>query len=102
MSEIEAPAAPRFTGNKARTTTVPLEHHIEYDGKVYTAIIVSRMTVTQVGEFVEAAQAQGGEARLPMFDAPPEVIDALDPDDAENVNKVVRDFLPRSLRPATD
>ena len=98
----EAPAAPRFTGNKARTTTVPLEHHVEFAGKVYTAIIVSRMTVAQVGEFVEAAQVDGANARLPMFDAPFEVIDALDPDDAETVNKAVRDFLPRSLRPATD
>jgi len=36
-------------------------------------------------------------ACLPMFDCPPEIIDALDPDDAERVNEVIRDFFAPSL-----
>jgi hypothetical protein len=32
-----------------------------------------------------------------MFDCPPEIIEVLDPDHAERVNEVIRDFLSRPV-----
>lgn len=99
MSE-DGKAPPRFCGTRPREKLVPLDYPVEYDGKVYDGIRVRRMTVAEVGAFIEAAGGEDAKtARLPMFDAPPEVLDALDADDAERVNEVVRDFLPRALRP---
>jgi hypothetical protein len=56
------------------------------------------MKTSEVAEFIEQVRSDAKSAALPMFDAPKEVIDALDPDDAEAVNKAVNDFLPRVLR----
>lgn len=85
-------AKPKFVNSKDRFRTVKLEWPIEYDGKVYDSVTVSRMTTRQVGEFIE------GKGRLVIFDVPSEVIDELDDDDAVEVNKAVEDFLPRRLR----
>lgn len=79
-----------------RTRRVPLEWPVEYDGKVYDAVTVSRMS----GEQISAFYADEVSGRLPMFDCPFEVIDALDADDAMTVQKAVLDFLPRSMREA--
>ena len=97
--EIAKPAPPKFVGDRPRLCTVPLEWPVEYDGKTYTEITVRRMTAGEVMTFIEQATA-GGSPRLPMLEAPPEVIDALDADDADNVNKAVNDFLPRALQQA--
>ncbi|MGJ5029048.1 phage tail assembly protein [Bradyrhizobium sp. HKCCYLS2038] len=95
------PELPRFVGGKPRSRDVLLDWPLQYDGKIYDRITVRRMTTAEVGEFVAAASTEAGsDMRLPMFDCPPEIIDALDPDDAEKVNEAVRDFLPRLLRQA--
>jgi hypothetical protein len=92
---------PVFVSTKPRSREISLDWPLRYDGKLYDRITVRRMTTAEVGQFIAAASAEDyKEARLPMFDCPPEVIDALDPDDAERVNEAVRDFLPRALRPA--
>lgn len=85
---------------RPRSEVVTLEWPINFGGKLYEAICVSRMTAAQVDEFVEAVKAKGPKTSLPMFDAPPEVIEALDADDANRVNEVVSRFLPRALLPA--
>jgi hypothetical protein len=90
-----APVAPSFVDD--RTKTIPLEWPVEYDGEIYTDVTVRRMTGAEVSAFF----AQPEETRrLPMFNCPAEVIDALDADDAAAVSKAVMDFLPRSMRPA--
>lgn len=101
--DMDAPAEvpaliepPRFVG-RIRSKMVPLEWPIEFGGKLYESVTVSRMTAKQVSEFVEASRA-GSKANLAMFDCPIEVIDALDADDSEAVNAVALDFLPRALR----
>lgn len=100
MSEIEkdAPAekpAPRLLG--VRSTVVPLDFPVDYDGKVYSEITVTRMTGAQVIEFVNMLKESGSRANLPMFDVPREVIDALDADDAEALDEAVFNFLPHRL-----
>ncbi|MGJ4927453.1 phage tail assembly protein [Bradyrhizobium sp. HKCCYLRH3095] len=95
------PGPPQFVGGKPRSRVVPLDWPLSYRGKTYDRITVRRMTTGEVGEFIAAASSEDMKnARLPMFDCPPEIIDALDPDDAERVNEVIRDFLPRLLRQA--
>ena len=98
---VAAPAPPKFVGDRPRFRTVPLEWPVEYDGKTYSEVSVRRMTAGEVMNFIEQA-TNGGSPRLPIFDVPPEVIDALDADDADNVNKAVNDFLPRALRQADE
>lgn len=97
---------PRFVGNKPRSREIALEHHIVFNGTIYENLVIRRMTTADVLSFVDEARENGEKARLPMFFAadgsaiPAEVLDALDPDDAEAVNKAITDFLPRALRPA--
>lgn len=96
------PAAPAFVeeDGRRRSEIVSLEWPVEYDGRVYRAIQVRRMTAAEVDAFVEEARANAGAARLPMFSCPHQVIDALDADDAARVNEIVLRFLPRALQPA--
>lgn len=96
------PAAPRFVGGPPRSRIVPLTWPVEYDGRVYNAITVHRLSAGDVGDVMRAIEEHGSKARLPMFDVPFEVIDALDADDADSVNAAVLDFLPRALRPADE
>jgi hypothetical protein len=102
-SSAAKPESPQFVGGRPRSREVLLDWPLQYAGKVDDRITVRRMTTAEVGEFVAAASAKDGrKARLPMFDCSPEVLDALDPDDAERVNEAVRDFLPRLLREADE
>lgn len=78
-----------------RFRTVKLEWPIEYDGKTYTEVTVRRMTSAEVADFL--TDAADGKAPA-LFDCPLEVLDALDDDDAAEVNKAVADFLPRRWR----
>lgn len=101
--ELDAvpPPAPKYADNgRPRFRVVPLEWPIEYDGKTYSEITVRRMTTAEVVALVDQMRDDVGAATLPMFDVPREVIDYLDPDDADEVNKAVNDFLPRGLRSA--
>jgi len=100
MPSAETPATKPVAILKGdRSRAIALSYPVEYDGIEYTTITVRRMTGAEVSAFYTA---DGDEKRLPMFDCPIEVIEALDADDAENVSKAVIDFLPRSMRAAAD
>jgi hypothetical protein len=95
-------AAPRFVGGRPRSTVVKLEYPIEFDGKVYEQITITRMTVKQLGAYIESIRnASGDPPPPPIFDAPREVIEALDADDSAAIDRIALDFLPRVLREAT-
>ena len=108
MDEMPDSSGVTFVGGKPRSKVVQLEFPVEHAGTTYTSIEVRRMTAGQVADFVDQAREAGREARLPMFyredgePVPVEVVDGLDADDAETLNEVIRDFLPRSLRAATE
>jgi hypothetical protein len=93
-----AVAAPRFASDRVRSAIVTLEWPIEFGGATYETITVRRMTGAEVSAWASSA----GEANLPMFDCPQEVVDALDADDAEAVSKAVIDFLPRRMRQVSE
>ena len=102
MSEPSEPSqSVKIVSGPPLTKKVPFIWGYEHEGQTYKAVTVRRMTVAEVEAFVEAAKAEGAKAELPMFDVPQAVIDALMPDDSAAVNEIVRDFLPRALRPAT-
>ncbi|PYF05047.1 hypothetical protein BJ122_102273 [Rhodopseudomonas faecalis] len=93
-------AAVRYVSDKPRSRSIPLEFPVEYDGKRYDQVTVSRMTTAQVADFMAAVHEQGGKAKLPMYDCPHELLPHLDADDGERVDAAVMDFLPRALREA--
>ena len=105
--EQTAPAAPKFAAGKLRSETVPLEWPIEYDGKTYATVTVSRPTIAELDEWRDriAGMKDAGQdvskERLPMFDAPTPVLEALDPDDEDRVSEVAGRFLPRRFRDDT-
>lgn len=92
--------APKFVGDRAREKVIPLEWPLEYDGKLYEAVTVRRCTGTEIAEYV-VALAGGQSPLFPGLDCPLEVYEALDADDLESVDEVVRDFLPRRFRAAS-
>jgi len=98
MTSPKKPSAPgpRFVGPGA-FRVVPLQFPLEYDGVVYNEIKVLRLSAKQVNDFVEAV-GEDSSAKLPVIEGPSEVLDYLFPDDLEEVNKVIEDFLPRVLR----
>lgn len=81
-----------------RTRIVPLEYPAELaDGTIIREVVVRRMTSAEVEAFTAAA-AGGQEVRLPMFDQPSEILDSLDSDDSDALNRVAIEMLPRRLR----
>lgn len=104
MTAVENKSVARFADRSRIETIVKLEYPIEYDGKIWDAITVSSPTVAQVAAFSErVAEARKlGEStdgiRLPMFDAPDAVLDALHLDDDDLVSEAANRFLPRRFR----
>lgn len=107
MSEIEstpapeAPkAAPTFVGGRSRFEVVDLLWPVKYDGRIWDKITVSRLTAKDVAEFMRRLKDAGDDAevRFPFFDAPDEVLDALDDDDSVRLNEVAARFLPQRFR----
>jgi hypothetical protein len=90
-----APAS-RFVGAGA-FRVVDLKYPVEFDGKVYDKITVRRMTMKEMREFVEAV-GEGKAAQPPVTDCPSDLLDHLYPDDYEEVDKAISDFLPRALK----
>jgi hypothetical protein len=93
--EIIAP--PVFVDGSKRSETVPLDWPIEYNGTVYSAVSVRRLTVADIRKMAEADEPS---QHFPMYDVPNEVLDMLDADDATKLNEVTGRFLPRSFRGA--
>jgi hypothetical protein len=88
----KAPEPPKFIGTKPRSEKVPLEWPVEYDGKVWDEIEVRRMSVTDIATMSDDSR------NFPMFDAPREVMDALDVDDDIRVREVADRFLPQGFK----
>lgn len=105
--EQTAPAAPTFVAGKLRCETVPLEWPLEYEGRTYSTVTVSRPTIAELDEWRDriAGMKDAGQdvskERLPMFDVPTAVLEALDPDDEDRVSEVAGRFLPRRFRDDT-
>jgi len=99
-------ARPVFDNENRRSKVMPLEWPFTLNGNRYTEIRIRRVTTAELEEYFERMDAASdGEKKklvLPIFDAPAEVIGALDPDDSDNLTKEGRDFLPRRFRGETE
>lgn len=101
MSTTGAPVVePKHVRGSERFEVVDLEWPVEYDGKVYDKITVTRMSTTQVADYTERMATDSGLGAIPMFDAPRAVIEALDADDTAKLDEVAFRFLPRAFRGA--
>jgi hypothetical protein len=94
---------PKFVGNRPRSERVELLDHVEFRGKVYTALIVRRLSTSQVAKWLEDVEAQVPDANLGnVVDddgevVPQQVLDAIDDDDDFRVSEVLNRFLPERL-----
>jgi hypothetical protein len=102
-AQTEPPAPPKFISGKPRFRVVTLEEPLEYDGREYREIHLVKLTAKEVADWLETLAADGS-AKFPIFrDAegariPDAVLDGLDADDREEVDKAAMDFLPRRFR----
>lgn len=107
MSESEN-SAPRFVGERPRVKTVPLEWPVEFAGKTYSALAIARLTAGEVADFQKSIAALPPDTPIsfPVYrDAdggalPDGLLDALDADDRDALDKAALDFLPRRFRGA--
>lgn len=99
----------RIVSDRPRAATIPLGWPVEYAGRVYTTIIVARLTAAEVARFqdeIEQLLTSGSDTkvRLPLFrdergePVPNEVMDALDDDDRLALDEAAANFLPRRFR----
>ncbi len=101
-----APPKPRFVSGLELEAKVMLGFPIEYDGKVYDAVTVRRLTIGTLAEFLEARGEEPRAApvfRYPIyFDAggapmPDVVMDALEMSDHAKIRAATDRFLPPGL-----
>lgn len=87
--------------------TVSLDYPVEFDGVVWDKIVVRTPNVKILREFnrtIAAARENGedlNDVRLPLYDAPDDILDALHPDDDDRLQEVGGRFLPRRFRADT-
>lgn len=110
ISATLASTAPiAFATPSARETLVELTYPVESGGRLIDRVMIRRLTVAQVVNFMvelKALQKVDPEAtaRWPMYydingDVMPDaVIDALDDDDGSKIEEIIADFLPRRFR----
>ncbi|MGA2491841.1 MAG: phage tail assembly protein [Roseiarcus sp.] len=99
---------PRFVTEKLRLRAFPLAWPFECGGKRYETVCLKRLTAGEVAAFQEAVEAlpAGACAQWPIYcdvdgaPLPPDVLAALDDDDKFELDKAVRDFLPRRFQGA--
>ncbi len=99
---VSAPESSSFLGDRPREKRISLEWPKAFRGKSYAAITIKRLTVADVAAFIE--KLDGGKLRFPIFfddegaPVPDALLDALDDDDGEVLDREALDFLPRRFR----
>jgi len=102
MSDVAARIAFVDTGRE-RFRRVPLEWPINFAGANYSAIGLKRLTAGEVASFQQMIKAlpDGASFSWPIYvredgsELPAGLIDALDADDRETLDKAAMEFLPR-------
>ena len=99
---------PRFVTDKPRSAVITLDWPVEVGGRAYKEVVVARLTAAEVAAFQEAASKlpDGASPEWPIYrdvdgqPLPEAVLAALDDDDKFELDKAVRDFLPRRFQAA--
>lgn len=92
-------AGVELLGNRTREVT--LEFPARFHGVTYEKVSIRRMSPAEVSTFIARAAAADADAEnvpVEMLDIPREVFLGLDPDDRDNVEEAIYDFLPRRLQ----
>lgn len=98
--------AVRVIDESAIGTFVPLSFPLSFRGQTWDRIWVrhpSAKECRQLAERIRAATEAGqsiDDMRLPMTNAPDQVLDALRADDEDRVSEAIQRFLPRRYRAA--
>lgn len=96
----------RIVSDRPRYKSIKLDWPVEFNGKVYSEINISRLTVSEVANFAKSLEGSKDDeaAMLPMFfdnemqPIPKEVFDAMDQDDKDAIDQESLLFLPRRFR----
>lgn len=100
---------PRFTSSKARSMRIDFEWPVEYGDVVYDHVNLKRLTQGEIAKWmaeVNSQQSTGLSLSWPVLrddvdlPIPAGLMDALDADDFDVINKAILDFLPRRFRGA--
>ncbi|WP_342361412.1 hypothetical protein [Terrarubrum flagellatum] len=95
----EKPKA-RFVDAAKRVTTFALKWPIEFDGKIYEKVTITRPTKLQIDALM-ASSAEGkgfdSESLSPIMDVPYEVYEALDDEDGDPIDTLVGSFFERRV-----
>ena len=102
-------AVAQFLSDRPRSKTIDLSWPISFDGRVYQAITLIRLTAGDVSKFQDELEAllrdnPDAALRFPIFrdetgaPIPAAVLDALDDDDRFELDRAAADFLPRRFR----
>jgi hypothetical protein len=94
----EGPKLAKIVTTKVIERFVDLDYPVEYDGTLYTAIRVHRVTGTAINEYVEKMGTPEESPFPPAIDCPVPVWKAMDADDIDAVAEAAMDFLPRRMR----
>ena len=100
--KTEAPEIPvaRIVSEKPREKLVPIDFPVEFDGIVYEAIKVRRISGKELQTYFDGLGVAGVFNIPPVVDCPMEVWDAMDADDQEKVDEIALAFMPRRLKAA--
>lgn len=103
--------APHFIGDRPRAASIALEWPLTFAGRLYDKLTVRRLTAGEVAAFTErlaktVKDDPDASVTFPMFadadgaDLPDGLLDALDADDRDALDKAALDFLPKRFRGA--
>lgn len=90
----------KIVSPKERTATITLDWPVEFDGKVYEALTIRRITGTEVELFMrKVAALEEDDLSLvpPGLECPEQVWRAVDDDDRVRIEQAMLPFLPRRL-----
>ncbi len=95
-----------YVGENKPYRVIPLRWPFRWEGRVFTEIVVNRLTVQQMGAFWDALPPDRDYDRVEVYGLmcglPAAVIRALRDPDGTEVTSACFDFLPRALGGATD
>lgn len=98
MTESKEPPVARIVSSRERERKIPLLDPVEYDGTVYDAVTIRRVTGKEMEDYMDLLATSDGAPLPPMIDCPRAVYDAMDDDDRFAIDQAMRDFMPRRLR----
>lgn len=88
-----------IVGGAARVETIPLAYPIEFNGRTWSAITLKRLTSADLKTYFDMPPSDRVND-TPWFDAPREVLAALDLDDEDRVMERADRFIPARFRVA--